>query len=545
MTNQEIARAFRRLADIMELLGENPFKVKSYQNAYITLRKWTEPLETSNTAALENIPGVGKAISAKIAELLTTGTMQTYEQYKGQVPEGVLELLEVPGIGPKRVRSIWKELGVESIAEALYACNENRLIALSGFGQKTQKDLGEKLNFYLNSKDRLLGYQAKNEALDAALYLKQIAPGSEVLLSGEVRRGCPIVDSIDLVWVNDHPVGLENFPEISNYGEKTFVLKRDGRPKIKIYAANTQNAGKILFETTGSESYLESLYTKQGEYIEARDEQEFTRINNLDYHEPEWRDNYQEATLFASRADLIVRGEDIKGVIHCHSTWSDGLHTLEEMAKACISRGYQYLLITDHSKAAFYANGLSIERVAQQHLEIDMLNQKLAPFKILKGIESDILSDGSLDYPEEVLASFDIIIASIHSQLKMDMDKAMTRLLNAIANPYTHILGHLTGRLLLGRVGYPVDHRKIIDACAEHGVAIELNANPNRLDIDYPWIQYAMTKGVCIALCPDAHSIGGLDDMAIGVLTARKGGLLKKYCLNCMDTAELTSHFVV
>jgi DNA polymerase (family 10) len=545
MTNQEIARAFRRLADIMELLGENPFKIKSYQNAYITLRKWSEPLETSSIEALERIPGVGKAISAKIAELLSSGSLETYEKYKAQVPEGVLELLEVPGIGPKKVRSIWQELGVESISEALYACNENRLISLSGFGQKTQQDLGEKLNFYLNSKDRLLGYQAKNEALDAALYLKQIAPDSDVLITGEVRRGCPIVDRIELVWVNDRPKGLEQFPEILSFDEKGYFLKREGKPKIGIYLANSQKAGRVLFETTGSESYLKSYNTNQKDYTDARDEKEFLRINNLVYHEPEWRENYEEANLFSAQSDLIVQGTDIKGIIHCHSTWSDGLHTLEEMAKACISRGYQYLLITDHSKAAFYANGLSIDRVALQHLEIDELNQKLAPFRILKGIESDILSDGSLDYPDEVLATFDIIIASIHSQLKMDMEKAMSRLLTAIKNPYTHILGHLTGRLLLGRVGYPVDHQKIIDACAEHGVAIELNANPNRLDIDYPWIPYAMAKGVYIALSPDAHSIGGLDDMAIGVTTARKGGLLKKYCLNYLNSSELTGHFVV
>lgn len=545
MTNRDIARAFRRLADIMELLGENPFKVKSYQNAYITLRKWTEPLDNSKADVFESIPGVGKAISAKIIELLSTGSLQTYEKYKAQVPEGVLELLEVPGIGPKKVRAIWQQLGVESISEVLYACNENRLISLSGFGQKTQKDLGEKLNFYLNSKDRLLGYHAHNEAQDAIGYLKLIAPDSEVLLTGEVRRGCPVVESIDLVWVTDHPLELEKFADSINVDGEGYILERDGKPKVRIYKATKQNAGKILFESTGSESYLDAFYSNQNNYIEAGDEKEFLSINNLEYHEPEWRENYKEATLFSSQAASIIQEKDIKGVIHCHSTWSDGLHTLQEMAKACIAQGYQYLLITDHSKAAFYANGLSIDRVAQQQQEIDELNQKLAPFRILKGIESDILSDGSLDYPDEVLATFDIIIASIHSQLKMDLDKAMSRLLTAIENPFTHILGHPTGRLLLGRVGYPIDHHRIIDACAEYGVAIELNANPNRLDIDYPWIQYAMNKGVYIALSPDAHSIGGLEDMAIGVTTARKGGLLKKYCLNCFDSSELTSHFVV
>lgn len=232
---------------------------------------------------------------------------------------------------------------------------------------------------------------------------------------------------------------------------------------------------------------------------------------------------------------ILIEETDIKGVIHSHTTYSDGLHTLREMAEYSKSLGFEYIVITDHSKSAFYANGLKPERVLAQMEEIDALNAELAPFKIYKGIESDILGDGSLDYEEDILKQFDVIIASVHSNLKMDKEKATTRLINAIKNPYTTILGHPTGRLLLSREGYPIDHMAIIDACAEHQVAIELNANPYRLDLDYEWIPYAMEKGVKISINPDAHSKEGIHDIRYGVLAARKGGLTKEMCFNAAD----------
>jgi DNA polymerase (family 10) len=240
----------------------------------------------------------------------------------------------------------------------------------------------------------------------------------------------------------------------------------------------------------------------------------------------------------------LIEGKDIKGLIHCHSNWSDGAHTLEEMAKACIQRGWEYMVISDHSRTAVYANGLTEERLIAQHAQVDELNKQLAPFKIFKSIESDILNDGSLDYPDEVLERFDLVIASVHSNLKMHEDKATARLLNAIRNPYTTILGHMTGRLLLSRNGYPVDHKAIIDACAEHHVVIELNAHPRRLDMDWKWIPYALERSVLISIDPDAHYLEGYDDVNYGALAAQKGGLTKEKNLSSFSLKEFENFLV-
>jgi DNA polymerase (family 10) len=236
---------------------------------------------------------------------------------------------------------------------------------------------------------------------------------------------------------------------------------------------------------------------------------------------------------------VLISHKDIKGIIHSHSTWSDGEHTLQQMAMAAKEQGFEYLVISDHSRSAFYANGLSIERIQAQHAEIDELNKQLAPFRIFKSIEADILNDGSLDYPDEILATFDLVIASIHSNLKMSEEKAMARLMKAIENPYTTILGHMTGRLLLSRNGYPVNHQQIIDACATHNVVIEINAHPRRLDIDWEWIPYALGKNVLLSIDPDAHSTDGFHDIYYGTLAARKGGLTAAHNLSSYSAAEL------
>jgi DNA polymerase (family 10) len=259
---------------------------------------------------------------------------------------------------------------------------------------------------------------------------------------------------------------------------------------------------------------------------------------------PELRDSVWPIELARQNAlPVLIEEADIRGVVHTHSTYSDGINTVRQMAEASRERGYEYLVMSDHSQAAFYANGLKADRVREQWREIDALNEEMAPFRILKGTECDILSDGSLDYDEELLAGFDLVIASVHSNLNMDEERAMERLLAAIANPYTNILGHPTGRLLLSREGYPIDHAAVIDACAEHRVAIELNANPYRLDLDWSWVPYAVERGVKVSINPDAHSTGGIDDIHYGVLAARKGGLRKVDCLNTRGVEDLLAYF--
>jgi DNA polymerase (family 10) len=299
-----------------------------------------------------------------------------------------------------------------------------------------------------------------------------------------------------------------------------------------------------LFVETASEEHLKQLDVLPDENIEYNSEEEVYESIGLTYIEPELREGRNEILLAKSnQLPELIEYEDLRGPLHNHSQWSDGQNTIEEMALWCINKGYSYLGMADHSKAAFYAQGLSEERVYAQQKEIDALNLKYPNFKIFKGIECDILNDGSLDYDNDVLKTFDYVVASVHSNLKMTEEKAMMRLLNAIENPYTTILGHPTGRLLLMREGYPINHKKIIDACAANGVHIEINANPYRLDIDWRYIDYAMEKGVMLSINPDAHELDGFLDMYFGTLVARKGGLTKEACLNCLETDDILKHF--
>jgi DNA polymerase (family 10) len=307
---------------------------------------------------------------------------------------------------------------------------------------------------------------------------------------------------------------------------------------VLLYQCQAHEFGSKLFRYTAAPAFMEAFLQKfpgldfRGLETEAA---VFQKVA-MPYLAPELRE--QAWPLEKNGLENLVEEGQIKGVVHAHTTYSDGINSLREMALFAKENGYQYLGLTDHSKSAFYANGLKEDRLLAQWQEVDALNRELAPFRIFKGIESDILSDGSLDYEENILKQFDFIIASIHSNLRMDLEKATTRLLRAIENPYTTILGHPTGRLLLSRPGYPVDHEKIIDACAANQVAIELNANPYRLDLDWTWIQYALEKGVLIAINPDAHSTGGIHDIHYGTLSARKGGLTADKCLTCFELAD-------
>jgi DNA polymerase (family 10) len=320
----------------------------------------------------------------------------------------------------------------------------------------------------------------------------------------------------------------------SEYSEERVTFHREGSPGLCFHLCEEDTLPDILFRTTASEGFLKA-WDGIGDASRVVSEQEAFEKRGLSYVPPFMREDAYvlEQSRRGPLPETLTKA-DIRGIIHAHSDWSDGSHSLAKMAEACRDRGMEYLVITDHSRSAFYASGLSIDRVREQHAEIDRLNGTLAPFRIFKGIESDILNDGSLDYPDEVLASFDVVIASIHSNLKMSQEKAMQRLLAAIANPHTAILGHMTGRLLLSRPGYPVDHERIIDACAEHGVAIEINAHPRRLDMDWKWIPYAVGKGVLLSIDPDAHSTEGCDDILYGVLASQKGGLTASGNLSSM-----------
>ncbi len=544
MTNKEIAKTFQFLGEIMELHGENPFKIRSYQNAYLTLRKLDTPLSEMDDAAIAGIKGVGAAIAGKIRELLDTGKMATLEKYKDMTPPGVQEMLKIPGFGPKKIVTIWKDLGIENVGELRYAVNENRLIELKGFGKKTQDDLKQKLEYYARSKDKFHYATLEAEANELLPKLQQRLPNALVALTGAIRRRCNILDRIELLIAFDGGLDAIFLADLlvqqKSNDHIIYALTTNEFP-VTIYHCGTNEFGSKQFRYTAAQPFLDAFIQRMPglDFKSLPDERMVFEKAGMAFIEPELREGAEAIDLaIQHQLPALIENADIQGVIHAHSTYSDGLHTLREMALYAKSKGYAYLGITDHSKSAFYANGLQAERLLQQWAEIDELNQELAPFRIFKGIESDILNDGSLDYPDDLLRQFDFIIASIHSNLRMDEEKATNRLLKAIENPYTTMLGHPTGRLLLSREGYPINHQKVIDACSDHGVAIELNANPYRLDLDWNWIPYALSRGVKICINPDAHSREGIHDIHFGVLSARKGGLTRDTCLNTASVQD-------
>lgn len=537
MTNKEIGAAFRELARLMELHDEKSFRIRSYSNAYMTLRKLDRPVADLSEADLQEIKGIGKAISGKIRELVEHGKMDALDKYRSMTPEGVQQMLGISGFGPKKVRLVWQELGIESVGELLYAVNENRLLEVKGFGQKTQDDLKTKLAYFQLSQGKYL--YATLEPLAEAIVEKVQAqyPTATIAWTGALRRACPVLEKVELLAAGitaDELKAALGWEIVSATAEQVSFQSSEEFP-VSIYLCTADAFGSKQFRYTAAPAFMQAFLEQvpDTDFKGLSTEDEVFAKANLPVLPAELReDDWGLSLAQQNKIPTLLETDDVRGVIHSHTTYSDGINTLEEMALAAKEAGYEYIGITDHSKAAFYANGLSPERVLQQMAEIDQLNAQWTDFRILKGIESDILADGSLDYEEDILQRFDFVIASVHSNLRMDEDKATARLLAAIENPYTHILGHPTGRLLLSRPGYPIDHKKVIDACAANQVAIEINASPYRLDLDWTWIPYALEKGVLLSINPDAHSREGIKDIYFGTLAARKGGLTAEQCLN-------------
>jgi DNA polymerase (family 10) len=551
MENKIIARTLRLLSSLMELHNENPFKVKSIANAAFKVDKLPYPIYTRSLAEMEQVDGLGKSIAGKINELVKTNSIQELAELINQTPSGIIEMMQIKGIGPKKIMVIWKDLGIDTVGELYYACNENRLIEAKGFGLKTQEEIKKKIEFSMASNGRFLYAKVEKLAEDLLNLLNKELLTEHIFITGQFRRKCEIIDSLDFLILGQASEeikekfisnGLEN---IELNGQEIKCNTESGL-NIKFSFCNAEELGKEMIIKTGSEVHTKSLLSLLGgANLKNKTEVQIYEIAGLSFIEPELREGTNEIELAKSnKLPELIEYTDLKGSLHNHSTWSDGIHTLEEMAVYCRNElKLEYFGICDHSKSAFYANGLNELRVAAQHREIDELNIKLAPFKIFKGIESDILYDGSLDYSNEVLSTFDFVVASVHSILNMTEEKATERLIKAIENPYTTILGHPTGRLLLSRSGYPIDHKKVIDACAANHVIIEINANPLRLDLDWRWHQYAISKGVLLSINPDAHRVEGNLDMEYGTLIARKGGLSKLNCLNAMNLEQISRVF--
>lgn len=537
----------------MELHGDNPFKIKSIAAAAFKMDKLPYSIAGKSVSEIEQIEGLGKSTATKIGQLLTEQEIPELNDLLLKTPPGVVEIMQIKGLGPKKVKVIWEDLGIESVGELYYACNENRLIEAKGFGLKTQEEIKKGIEFKMASDGRFLYARIENFAGSLITELRNELKTEAVFHVGQYRRRCEIIDSLDILLVTRPADEIYPLLEKLRLGgiemvDNILKCRTEEGIKLNLIFCAEEDMGWQLILHTGNILHTNQLISIIPDISAVRNRSEediYQQLAGLPYIEPELREGLNEFELARKKAmPELIRFEDLRGTLHNHSTWSDGVHTLEEMAIFCRDElKLEYLGICDHSKSAFYANGLDERKVLAQQQEIDDLNTRLQPFRIFKGIESDILFDGSLDYESETLATFDFIVASVHSNFRMDEEKATARLIKAIENPYTTILGHPTGRLLLSRSGYPIDHFKIIDACAANQVIIEINANPLRLDLDWRWHQYALEKGVMLSINPDAHRKTGFYDMHYGILIARKGGLSKDKCLNAMTLDQVEAIF--
>ena len=549
MDNKQIAGLFQLGAQLLALHGENKFKIRSYEQAARNLEGLSEPLSQFDKQALENLPGIGANIAKKIRQILDTGTFDELERLLSRTPEGLLELVQIKGIGPKKTAQVWESLGVLSPEDLLEAIRQGEVAKLKGWGAKSAKQVEEALLFHEQSKGQLILPHADAEAEGLQQYLLATLPVKACEITGPLRRRCPTIDSIDFLMITEYETTawvdeLANSPYLYQWqtGNINIWVSRATGVRVNLYFTTQSQWYQTLLETTGSKAFITSFTNESPQ--NPTSEADLFKHEGLPWIPPELRElPRQKIDSWEDTVTNLVTYQDLSGCLHNHTTYSDGAHSLYEMAMACQDRGLTYFGVADHSKAAFYANGLQHVEVEQQSEAIRELNHSLAPFRIFHGVEVDILKDGSLDFDKNTLQLLDYVVASVHAPLNMDQDTATKRLLRAVAHPYTTILGHPTGRLLLRRNGYPLDHQKVIDACAENNVIIEINSNPRRLDLDWQWIPYAVEKGVLLSINPDAHNTNGIDDMQYGVDMARKAGAPADKIINTYSRERLNKLF--
>ena len=572
MERREIADVFARMAVLLQLKGENNFKIRAFQNAARVLQGFSgsdeEFMAQLNYGLLK---GFGPQMTEHVLTLRKTGELPYFYELQAEVPEGLLELLEIPGLGVQKVRQLYDALGISTPSQLKRACKKNEVAAIRGFGEKTQAQLLQALELWQSFQGQLRRGAAERLSADLLAFLLDSSPDSRLAVTGSVRRKCEIARNVNLLAATSEPAKItqalaqyETVEKIAGCEATQCTVILQTGTVVALQAVEENDWVAALHHHTGSREHLVQLAqfaTQQGRRLSERgwlepppgqfweDEEQIYADLGLVLVPPELREGCGE---LEAAARLFQRGQgftrlvtqaDIKGILHAHSTYSDGVQSLEDLAGAVLAEGYQYLGISDHSRSAAYAGGLSIESVKRQQEEIDRLNEKLAPFRIFKGIESEIMPDGSLDYTNSVMDSFDFVIVSVHSVLHMGRERMTQRICRALANPYTTILGHPSGRLLLRRNPYELDMEQVLNTAAEHGVAIEINANPSRLDLDWREHQRAKELGIPLAICPDAHAAAELGYVRYGVDAARKGRLEAADILTCLSADELAWYF--
>ncbi len=555
MNNRDVAELIERLGTAAELLGENPFKARAYHRAARTLRGLEEPVaELVRDGRLAELEGFGKALVEKVTTIVETGESPQLQRRMEELPAGLFDILEIPGLGVKRVRALWEKLEITNLGELEYACLENRLLELEGFGEKMQYKVLAGIDQLKRYRERRLYPEAAEAAGELGDVLDDDPRVARWAVVGSLRRHAETIGDIDLqlqVEPYERPgvdQALLNLEESSSALEKSddeLRFKYRGIP-VEVRHTSPERWAADLVLNTGNAAHREELQDRAAERglklgsIDADDEAGVYAALGLDWITPELREGMGEVEAAAAgELPELVETDDIAGVLHVHTTASDGAQTLEELIETGVELGYDYIGVSDHSQAAFYADGLSADEVFQQSEDIRELNARGGPCRLLAGIESDINADGSLDYPDEVLARLDFVIASVHSNLSMDRERATERILAALDNPYCDILGHPTGRLLLAREGYELDWDRVLERLVERRVALELNASPMRFDADWRVLRRARELGIPVTINPDAHNRGMFDFLPQGVGIARKGWLRPGDVLNTRSSEEL------
>lgn len=567
MDKRRVADILGEIALYLELKGENLFKIRAYENGARIIQALDEDLEVLvREKRLGTIKGIGKALEEKITELVTTGNLEYYNKLKAEFPASLFELFKIPGLGAKKIRLLYETLGIETIGELEYACKENRLLELPGFGQKTQENILKGISLVRTAYGRYLLHEAEDMALGVFNGLKECPEVNSLSIAGSLRRKKEIIKDIDILAASDQAervmdcfVALPDVADIIGRGPTKASVRLQKGIAVDLRVVSPEQYPYALHHFTGSKEHntkmrhtAKSLGLKMNEYglfreadgsrIPCSNEEELFKALGMAYIPPELREDTGEIeAAMENRLPDLVERDDLKGIFHIHTCYSDGINSIKELAEEARRQGYQYIGIADHSRSAYYAGGLSEDDVIRQHEEIDALNEQYEDFHIFKGIESDILPDGSLDYPDEFLRGFDYVIISVHSQFRMDRESMTRRILKAMDHPAATMLGHPSGRLLLSRDPYEADMEQILAKAAERGTVLEINANPHRLDLDWRWIKRAKEIGVKLMINPDAHSIETISHTQYGLAIARKGWCEKEDILNCLGTEDMTA----
>jgi len=565
LKNLELSRIFEQIARMLKIKGENPFKIRAYEKIALVLENLPIDIETIySQGGLNNIPGVGTGIAKKIEEFLTTGKLEYYEKLKKTIPSGVIELLDISEVGPKTAKLLYEQLDVDNIEKLEKAVKEHRIKDLPGMGEKSEDNILRGIELYKRRKERVLLGTALPLAEEIIEALSQLKEVNKINFAGSLRRKKETIGDIDILVTSQKPekvmktfTSLPQVREVLAEGptKSSVITKKDIHVDVRVVEPISFGAALQYF--TGSKAHnikLRELAVKRGlkinEYgvfdqkterrITGKEEEEVYRILDLPFISPELREDRGEIEAAQeSRLPRLVEYPQIKGDLHLHSKWSDGAHTIRQMAEAAKKKGYKYIAITDHSQSLKFAGGLTEERLREQVEEIQKLNQELDDFTVLTGIEVDIKSDGSLDFSDEILSKLDVVIAAIHSGFKQENKVITERIIKAMQNKYVNIIAHPTGRLIGYRESYQVDINEMIKVASETGTILEINAYPERLDLNDVYCRMAKDKGVQLAIETDAHSIDGLEFMNLGIDVARRGWLEEKDIINTLPLDKL------